>query len=147
MFPRAWHLTISVAVCPSAGLRSAVALGYLMSLFRMVCQSNLTVQDLSNVGGKGAKDHCDSLWLGLDKVRHMHFMKEFKNMFFISLSLWHIFINLMKSKSTLCLSMCQVMNNVISIFNWPDDSSLKVQRDGSPSLKPTCRRFSCAEHW
>lgn len=76
----------------------------------------------------------------------MHFMNEFKKMFYIRLSHRHIFMNLRKSKSTLCLSMCQAMNNVISIFNWPNDSSLKVQRDSSPSLKPTCRRFSCAEH-
>lgn len=44
---------ISVATCPSAGLGSFVALGYLMSLFRMVCQSALTVQCLSNGGEKG----------------------------------------------------------------------------------------------
>lgn len=30
-------------MCPSAGPGSVVALGYLMSLFRMVCQSALTV--------------------------------------------------------------------------------------------------------
>lgn len=43
MFPHTWHLMFSVAMCPSAGLGSVVALGYLMSLFRMVCQSALTV--------------------------------------------------------------------------------------------------------
>lgn len=47
-----WHLMIFVAACPFAGPRSAVALGYLMSLFCMVCQSDVTVQDLSNGGGK-----------------------------------------------------------------------------------------------
>lgn len=46
-------------MCPSEGLGSVVTLGYLMSLFRMVCQSALTVQCRSRKRGKG------SLWLSL----------------------------------------------------------------------------------
>lgn len=43
MFPHTWHFMFSDAMCPSAGPGSVVALGYLMSLFRMVCQSALTL--------------------------------------------------------------------------------------------------------
>lgn len=84
-----------------------------------------------------------SPWLGLNKVHCGEFYKDVT----IGDFLRHIFINPMKSKSTLCLSMCQVMNNATSVFKWRNDSSLKVHRDGSPSLKPTFRQFRCVEYW
>lgn len=84
--------------------------------------------------------------ISLNSTLHA-FCREFYKDVTIGAFLWHIFINLGKSKSTLCLSVCQAINNATSIFNWPNDSSLKVYRDGWPSLKPTRRQFSCVEHW